>query len=318
MDITSKSDHLKAFDEQYIPFPPFVAAKEAIESNLKMFRETGIANHLLITGEAGTGKTSLCNWLIQQHPRQALPERDVVEVLITSIPPAATISSIARAMLTSLGDPYPEKGTISAVTHRVITICRACGVEMLLFDESQHLHDRGDTKTHYLVGDWLKHLIDTLNVPTVLLGLPRTDQVLQINDQLRRRFSHRRSLALGQNSSVTLETECLQLFWSLAALLNIPFKLEPFGAQELGRRLYFATDGRIAYIKKLLFAALRQALELDLEAIDTAVLRKAFVDEIWYEGVDEFNPFNEKFIGRRLDRGNEPFEIVHSARRRAK
>ena len=29
---------LRAFDEQYIPFPPFVAAKNAIETNLQMYR----------------------------------------------------------------------------------------------------------------------------------------------------------------------------------------------------------------------------------------------------------------------------------------
>ena len=39
--------------------------------------------------------------------------------------------------------------------------------------------------------DWLKHLIDEVGVPTVLLGLPRLESLLQINEQLRRRFSRR-------------------------------------------------------------------------------------------------------------------------------
>ena len=50
---------LKEFDEQYILFPAFVAAKDAIESNLRLFRESGVAKHMLVSGEAGTGKTSL-------------------------------------------------------------------------------------------------------------------------------------------------------------------------------------------------------------------------------------------------------------------
>ena len=216
---------------------------------------------MLVTGEAGTGKSSLCRWLAHQHPLRVLPERDVVELLITAIPPAASIASIASTMLVALGDPSAGVGTISQKTHRVVTLCRGCGVEMLLFDEAQHLQDRGDTKTHYMVGDWLKHLIDELAVPTVLLGLPRLENVLQINDQLRRRFSSRRRLAVGQSDTDSIETECLQLFLSLTSLIDIPVSSHPYSAQEMGVRLYYASDGRVAYIKKLLFAALRCALE---------------------------------------------------------
>ena len=81
------SARLQNFDEQYIPFPPFVAAMNAIEANLQMFREARVATHMLVTGEAGTGKSSLCRWLAHQHPRRVLPERDVVEILITAVPP---------------------------------------------------------------------------------------------------------------------------------------------------------------------------------------------------------------------------------------
>lgn len=307
---------LKNFDEQYIPFPPFVAAMTAIETNLQMFRETGVATHMLVTGEAGTGKSSLCRWLAHQHPLRVLPERDVVELLITAIPPAASIASIASTMLVALGDPSAGVGTISQKTHRVVTLCRGCGVEMLLFDEAQHLQDRGDTKTHYMVGDWLKHLIDELAVPTVLLGLPRLENVLQINDQLRRRFSSRRRLAVGQSDTDSIEAECLQLFLSLTSLIDIPVSSHPYSAQEMGVRLYYASDGRVAYIKKLLFAALRSALEQDLDAIDAPMLERSFTNEIWWEGVGKLNPFNPDFDCRRLDRGGEPFQVASTPRKR--
>lgn len=308
---------LKNFDEQYIPFPPFVAAMTAIEANLQMFRETGVATHMLVTGEAGTGKSSLCRWLAHQHPRRVLPERDVVELLITAIPPAASISSIASTMLQSLGDPHANAGTVSQKTQRVITLSRGCGVEMLLFDETQHLQDRGATKTHYMVGDWLKHLIDELAVPSVLLGLPRLENVLQVNDQLRRRFSSRRRLAVGQSDTDSIETECLQLYLSLTSLIDIPVLSHPYSAQEMGVRLYYASDGRVAYIKKLLFAALRWALEQDLDVIDAPMLEKSFTDEIWWNGVGKLNPFNPGFECRRLDRGGEPFQVASSPRKRS-
>lgn len=309
---------LRAFDEQYIPFPTFVAAASDIESNLKLFRETGIARHMLVTGEPGTGKTSLCRWLNHQHPVRELPERNLVEVLITPVPPSATVIGITAAMLHSLGDPYPDSGTVASKTARVVKLCRACGVEMMLFDEAQHLHDRGGSSTHYMVGDWLKDLIDGLNVPSVLLGLPRLGYLLQTNDQLRRRFSSRCNLALGRSETLGIETECLQLFRSLVSLIELPVSCHPYTPQEMGTRLYYCSDGRIAYIKKLLFAALRHALELEMDAIDAPLLERAFTEEIWWEGVGKLNPFHPDFEFRRLDRGGEPFQAataVHARRR---
>jgi hypothetical protein len=299
---------LKRFEELYIPFPPFVAAKDAIESHLRLFRETGLAEHLLVYGESGTGKSSLCRWLGTQHPRRQLPDRDTVEVLIVSVPPAATIAGVADQMLKELGDPFRVTGTVTNKTSRVATLCRECRVEMILFDEAQHFHDRGDTRTHYMVADWLKHLIDEVAIPTVLLGLPRLESLLQTNEQLRRRFSRRIRLALGQSDTVDIETECVQLFMSLASCLEVGVSTDPFNWREMGMRLFFACDGRVAYIKKMLSAALRACLEMDFPQIDVALLERAFIDAIWWEGIGALNPFNTAFEFRRLDRGGEPFQ----------
>jgi hypothetical protein len=307
---------LASFNAQYIPFPPFVAAKDAIEANLRLFRETGIAKHMLVVGEAGTGKSSLCRWLTRQYPQQRLLDRDKIDVLAVPVPPSATVPGIIDAMLTAMGDPWHQKGTATAKTSRIVTLCRNCGVEFMLFDEAQHLHDRGNTKTHYMVGDWLKHLIDEIGVPTTLLGLPRVEQLLLINDQLRRRFSSRVRLAMGQSDTLSVEAECLQLFLSLVSLIDIPVSSHPFSAQEMGERLYRSSDGRVAYIKRLLFAALRHALENDLEVIDAAMLEQVFTDEIWWEGVGKLNPFNPAFEFRRLDRGGEPFQLAEKVSNR--
>lgn len=299
---------LQRFEEQYIPFPPFIAAKDAIEANLALFRETGLASHLLVLGESGTGKSSLCRWLAAQHPRRRLPNGDTVEVLVVSIPPAATIAGMADQMLKALGDPVRTSGTVTNKTARVVALCRACRVELILFDEAQHLHDRGDTRTHYMVADWLKHLIDEVAVPTVLLGLPRLESLLHINEQLRRRFSRRLRLALGQSDTEDVETECLQLFISLASCMEVGVSADPFSWREMGMRLHYASDGRVAYVKKLLAAGLRHCLERDVAQIDVALLERVFVEEIWWEGVGPLNPFNSGFDFRRLDRGGEPFE----------
>ncbi|VVD60812.1 TniB family NTP-binding protein [Pandoraea cepalis] len=299
---------IKRFDEDYILFPPFVAATQSIETNLGLYRETGLAQHLLVLGESGTGKSSLCRWIGQKYQRFELSDRDILPALIVTVPPAATIASVAESMLVKLGDPSPAMGTISSKTARVITLCRECRVEIVLFDEAQHVHDRGKTATHYMVGDWIKSLIDELSVPTVFLGLPRLEQLLQVNEQLRRRFSRRLRLALGQSEVDTIHNECLQLFISLGACIPLTLSSGPYGWGEMGMRLYYASDGRVAYIKKLLIGALRHAMEMQIPEIGPAVLERVFIDDVWSGGIGKLNPFNLEFEFRRLDRGNEPFE----------
>lgn len=299
---------LQRFDEEYIPFPPFVTAAQSIEANLAIYRETGLAQHLLVLGESGTGKSSLCRWIGQKYPRFEIPDRDILPALIVAIPPAATIASVAESMLARLGDPSPTMGSTSAKTARVILLCKACRVEIVLFDEAQHVHDRGKAATHYMVGDWIKNLIDEMGVPTVFLGLPRLEHLLQVNEQLRRRFSRRLRLALGQSEIESIHNECLQLFISLGACIPLPLSPGQYGWEELGMRLYYASDGRVAYIKKLLSCALRYAMEMQISEIRPEVLEHVFTSEVWWEGIGRLNPFNHEFIFRRLDRGNEPFE----------
>ena len=301
-------DALRRFEEENIVFPPFNAALSLIEEQLELYRNTGVAQHLLVLGESGTGKSSICRYLVVKYPRRVLPERDVVPALNVSVPAAATIAGLASEILRALGDPDPNSGTVPTKTHRITTLCRGCSVELLLIDEAQHLHDRGRATTHYMVGDWLKQLIDELSIPTVFLGLPRLEQLLHINEQLRRRFSKRALLALGQKAEASTQTECLQLFLSLAACMPVPVRTSGIKSFELGERLYFASDGRVAYIKKLLSHALSHALEYQATEILLIDLENAFTQEIWRHGIERLNPFNPDFDFRRLDRAGEPFE----------
>jgi DNA transposition AAA+ family ATPase len=301
---------LRRFSDEYIEFEAFKLAAGAIRANLEMFREVGMAQHLVILGESGTGKSTLCQWFADAYPRQKLVERDVVPVLVVAVPAAASISSMAEAILTPLGDPAPNRGSLSEKARRVVALVRGCKVEMILIDEAQHISDRGQSHTHYMVADWLKVLIDGMGVPTVFLGLPRLESLIQANEQLRRRFSNRLRLSLGQGEEGTVLDECLDLFHSLAQALPFPISSAPYELSDLGARLYYASDGRIAHIKKLLAGALRLAIEERLDAIEPFLLERVFTNEIWWEGVGALNPFNEAFTHRRLDRAGEPFEDV--------
>ncbi|WP_287879387.1 TniB family NTP-binding protein [Aquitalea sp.] len=299
---------LTQFSQEYLSFPPFLAAFEEIERSIQLYRAGAITQHLLVTGESGTGKTTLCRLISQKYPRVVLPERDVQPVLYISIPPAATIVSVSEAMLAKLGDPNPTLGTSSTKTARVVRLAQACSVELLLLDEANHIQDRGQSPTQYLVGDWIKGLMDGLQIPAVLLGLPRVESLLRVNEQLRRRFTRRMRMELGQSPEKSIEQECLELFYTLIHSMPIPFSIGSESWDALAHRLYFATDGRVAYLKKLLTGAIRLSFELDLSEIRCQELAQAFEAEIWPQGIGPLNPFSHDFAFRRLDRQGEPFE----------
>lgn len=308
---------LEAFNQEHLLFPPYIAAFQEIDGLLGFYRETGVAQHLLVLGESGTGKTTLCHDLLKKYPRFVLPSHDVVPALHVPIPSAATIASVTETMLAKLRDPSPTTGTVSVKTARTIKLARALKVEILLFDEAQHIQDRGGLPTRYLVGDWLKTVVDEVNVPTVLLGLPRTEQLLQVNEQLRRRFSRRRNLQMGKDAETSIETECLQLFVSLGATLPLLIRPGNYSWDELGSRIYYACDGRVGYVKKLLAGAIRIAMEQDCQEINPNILEEAFTRDVWWEGVGPLNPFNPHFRARRLTAANEPFERGQMGVRRA-
>jgi adenylate kinase family enzyme len=301
-------DTIKQLQDAYLMFPAFKTAFDQIESNLKLYRSTGVPQNLMILGESGTGKTSLARSFVDRYPKVSFPERDLIPVLHISVPAAATIAGTVEATLAKLGDPAPERGTVSAKTARAVRLAQGCETEMLMFDEAQHIHDRGGNYSHYFVADWLKALIDALKLPVVLLGLPRSQSLLQVNDQLRRRFTHRLSLSVQQSGTEMSTDNSLELFASLAEALPIPLDAHPYGWKELGTRLFFATDGRIAYVKQLLVNAYSHAASRTNNCISIEDLSQAFSSTIWADGVGALNPFESDFLFRRLDRQSEPFQ----------
>lgn len=300
-------DALEKFNAEYIQFEVFQKAFSVIEDNLSLYRQTGIAENILILGESGSGKTSLCHLIQKLYPRYALPERDVVTVLIVSIPANVTEASIVSTMLTVLGHPLPYQGSVTRRTAAFVTLAKACGVEMILFDEAQHLHDRGQDRSKTKVSDWLKQLIDALEIPIVFLGLPRTKSLLIVNDQLKRRFSKTIFLSLEYQHTEDLSKQCLQMLLSLSQTFPVRIVAGEYGWDEFSIRLYYATDARISYIKKLMAKLLKFALEAEYEEVSPDDFEMIYKQEIWWEAEGELNPFHPKFAFRRLDRGGEPF-----------
>lgn len=302
---------LLAFDGEYVGFSSFVEILQTMEQSLQMYRHTAIVKNLVVIGESGCGKTSLACAFRDRHPRQHLLEQTITPVVYVEVPSIGTVGALARQILAALGDPFPEKGRIIDQTARIEILARNAKSEMLILDEAQHVYDRGQHKSQYATADWLKSLVNAIQIPVVLFGIPRLENLLQVNVQLRRRFSAPLVLSLGDpNDPDSLEAS-LDVINALLPVLPLPLAHREMSDKELARRIYYATDGRVGYLKALLARALEKAWEADGDCVTRSDLEFAFMT-IWSASKGALNPFNSEFVFRRLDRSGEPFAVDRS------
>lgn len=290
-----------------IRYPQFDQAYQQIETVLTLKRSVNIAQHLLCIGAAGTGKSTLKREIEKVYPRIETKNHPLIPVLVVDTPAIPTVKNVAESMLVQLGDPLADKGSAINKTVRILSYLELCNVELLIFDELQHFIDQGKKNTPYQVADWLKSLIDQANIPTVLMGLERSEQILKINEQLRRRFNRRIHL-----TSFPIDTkEEYQIFagviMKLLSLIPTSYALN-LQDIDLLNRIHYATNGIIDYIVKLILSAYEIALE-NGSALDQTILGQAFKESIWMDCSHQLNPFHTDFKWIRLDKMGMPFHL---------
>jgi type II secretory pathway predicted ATPase ExeA len=263
-------------------------------------------NCLLITGESGCGKSTLRRTYVNQYPRLEVEDRTLIPVLHLELPSQPTVKNVAERLLIQLGDPFAEKGSAEGKTARIVTLMKECGVELVVLDEFQHFVDRSSEKVEYKVADWLKSVINDSKVPFVLMGLPRCHRILEVNEQLRRRFLPRVSL---HRFRIDIQEERRQFFTVLKNLeKSLPLQSPSALCEKtVVPRIYYATHGVIDHTMKLISESLNIALSEHRPTIDQDILRRAFERVIWAEARDQDNPFHQAFKDRHLNRAGEPF-----------
>ena len=178
---------------------------------------------------------------------------------------------------------------------------------MIIVDELQHFVEHGIGNALREVSDWLKSVSDQSGVSTILIGLEKCEEVFYSNEQIRRRFSQTIEL---KPFSIE-DTEDITIFSSVIRELDnqIGLKNKIDLSEENIERLYYATNGLIDYLIKLLLGALEIAYKEKKKGIDIRLLETAFRSKIWRVCTNESNPFNKAFIPQKLDKPKMPFHV---------
>ena len=245
------------FKKKIVQHPDFDRATKLVRECHESAKDGLPVDNLKVLGPSGSGKTTVLTDYRDVYPRYEEHDRMVVPVLYTRIPSRPTIKKVVARMLRDLGSKYPEKGDEGARTYQLLTLLRECRTELLLVDEVQHLVDRGGKKTHALIADWLKEVVDEFGGACVVAGLTRAQLLDAANEQFARRFS----------SEITLEKfepateDGVEIIRGVQQELCANYKvaLAPsIDEADLAARVAYATDGIMGYIIKMFAAAARR------------------------------------------------------------
>jgi Bacterial TniB protein len=209
-------------------------------------------------------------------------------------------------MLLAMGSPFWNRGGEPERTHQLVTLLRACKVRLIVLDEVNHLVERGSSKTHYAVGDWIKEVSKKAAVSFVLAGTPMAEQLLVTNEQLRGRFGevvHLTSLSLGDEQEARVFRAVLRTFQKLIVDIDCVDLASPTTCRQFA----FATDGRLRAIRRLLVRSVEIALADKERRLDVSTLASAFESVIYRRPPKGRNPFRADFDSQPLTKPGEPY-----------
>jgi type II secretory pathway predicted ATPase ExeA len=251
------------------------------------------ADNLCLTGESGSGKTTICHYILSQYPRKEKVQEDRQ---FTKIPTfyvtlrSKSIKGLASVMLTELNDPNPHKGTKDELTDRLEELLKNTETNLIIMDE---FHNLIDDKNSRDVLDWLKSLINRLKIPVLIVGTPEVKSLIDASNEMSRRFKKMTLKNLEFDPSIKnshFERYVTSLLKSINKLL--PFLKYPPVTKLMLARLHIATNGYPANISQLLKEIGRTAIRQEKEIVLLDDLKEAFVQSNLVNlKIDRTNPF---------------------------
>lgn len=260
----------------------------------------------IIYGESGTGKTTLCKFITSLYPSVETPNGTELPVVKVSLPSKPTPNDVAHKLLEAMGATVFGNPKLRDLNKQLRTLLVGCKTKVILIDEMQHYVDYRGIIAVAQMGDWLKEVLEDLEVSVVLVGLPRTQLVLRSNNQMRRRINIQYEIQPFEIKTKPGQQELLRYLRRLESLL--PFT-EPqrVSTNELLLPLWYASNGLTDYLNKLVGLAGDIATASGHAFLTREHLRQAFQEYIWPNAANEDNPFHADFRVRPLIGAYEPF-----------
>lgn len=275
----------------FVRHPRLAAVLAAIDECILVTREDQESRCLAVTGGSGVGKSTLIGQVVKSHPSRETPTGRVVPILAIEVPKPTSVKGVTTTLLSTLGDPQPERGNTVNQVERLYKLLKHCRVELVILDECQHLLDGKTDRVISEVSDFIKTLINRTKISFVLVGMPSLATIFEGDSQmqLRSRFLHRLTLEPFRWTHDNGE-EYRKFLQKIESTL--PFS-QPTNLADYHRamRLFVASRGYLRYTMKTIKSAARHTLRVQNNCIDDEALAIAFDLEIGSTEFVKFNPF---------------------------
>lgn len=263
----------------------FLIAEAAMNDLLLCARQDN-PQILPIVGPSRVGKSTLLRSL--PNASNAAGQR---EVLIVTSPKHLSRRALPDACLKALGLRPDWYGNHVMADQALLQGLKQAGTKLVVFDETQHMLERGSSTTARAAGDFLKTLFDEAGCGLLLLGLPSMLGLFQANEQLAGRSRR--------------EVEYFPYLWHgaefqafRAAVAGALQELElrgwrTFSADnlEFSRRMYLASAGRYGVVHRLFQEVVAKDGDRSKQA-DYLQFAQAFDQAIMLMG-ERINPFEQ-------------------------
>ena len=141
----------------------------------------------LLIGPPGAGKTTLCRQYIKTRASASNVSEREFGLYVES--PGSSITELLTEILRALDDIAPEKGTIAAKQHRIITLINNLDIKVVFLDEIQVVLPSSRLLPTAKILKIIKELVNKTNCAWVLAGVPESAQILAIDAQISERFT---------------------------------------------------------------------------------------------------------------------------------
>lgn len=297
-----RNDVQLVFKSTKVEHPHYKLAKECLVKAIG-FSGTDEFESVAISGPTGVGKSTLCRAFRDEVNGQVLPNSDELPVIVITAKVVTTPKSFLSALLYELGDIEPTKGTTEEMRVRLRVLLKGRSVLMIIIDEFQDLFEEATGPHAMRTASFYKGFMKETQIPVVISGTESVEHLLQVDGQFRRLYNLYRLPSFSIDTQQ--ETEYYTFFVDkLMQRSPLPSQVNFEG--KMLERLFLATDGSMALLKKLITEAIHVAQKRESNALTKAVFTEAFSSYFRLREMQlGFNPFlaTTQQLNRKLKRG---------------
>lgn len=286
---------LAKLQARFIPHQPYRDLQEQFGRLLRR-RRAALAlgtftegKGIAVVGASGSGKTTAVNRLLSKHSELARTKEDVelAEVVSLQVPSPATLKYVGSSMLNALGYPLTRDKPAAFIWDQVRHLLKHRQTLFVHLDEAQDLYSNTSPVARDAVVNTLKSLMNNKDWPVglILSGMPRIVELINIDDQLKRRISivHLNPVTMSSHGGEV--TPMLARYADAAGLMLG----EGLREREFCARLVHAGANELGLIIEAILAGIEEALYLQSAELGCAHFAESFRRKSGC--VPAFNPF---------------------------